>query len=80
MTRFLLRRLALLGATLLVASLLIFLMTSVMPGDVGRIVLGPSPAMPPSPSSTASSAWTGRRRCATWSGWAAYSPATGAAL
>ncbi|MCS4503142.1 ABC transporter permease [Arhodomonas aquaeolei] len=41
MTRFVLRRLLLLGVTLLVASVLIFLMTSVMPGNVGRIVLGP---------------------------------------
>lgn len=41
MGRFLLRRLLLLGLTLFVASLLIFLMTSVMPGNVGRIVLGP---------------------------------------
>jgi peptide/nickel transport system permease protein len=36
-----LRRFGLLAVTLAVASVLIFLVTSVLPGDVGRIVLGP---------------------------------------
>ncbi|WP_207481094.1 ABC transporter permease [Arenibaculum pallidiluteum] len=35
------RRLALLTVTLLAASMLIFLVTSVLPGNVGRIMLGP---------------------------------------
>lgn len=35
------RRLAMLGLTLLAASMLIFLVTSVLPGNVGRIMLGP---------------------------------------
>ncbi|PWG65497.1 ABC transporter permease [Sediminicurvatus halobius] len=41
MLRYTLRRLLLLGVTLAVASVLIFLMTAVLPGNVGRIVLGP---------------------------------------
>lgn len=41
MRRFLLRRLALLVVTLVAASMLVFLVTSVLPGDVGRIMLGP---------------------------------------
>jgi len=40
-TRFVLRRLLLLLITLAVASVLIFAMTTVLPGNVGRIVLGP---------------------------------------
>ncbi|AGY91841.1 hypothetical protein SPICUR_04290 [Spiribacter curvatus] len=41
MVRYTARRLMLLGLTLLVASVLIFTMTTVLPGDVGRIILGP---------------------------------------
>ena len=41
MTGLLLRRLALLLLTLWVTSVLVFLLTAVMPGDVGRIILGP---------------------------------------
>jgi len=41
MLRYTLHRLLLLGITLAVASLLVFLMTSVLPGNVGRTVLGP---------------------------------------
>jgi len=41
MTRYVLRRLGLLLLTLLVASALIFALTSVLPGNVGRIILGP---------------------------------------
>ncbi len=41
MIRYVLRRLLLLAITLGVASVLVFLMTSVLPGDVGRIMLGP---------------------------------------
>ncbi|MDR9480503.1 MAG: ABC transporter permease [Spiribacter sp.] len=41
MWRYTLRRLGMLGVTLLVASVLIFLITAVLPGDIGRIVLGP---------------------------------------
>lgn len=39
--RFLARRLVLLGFTLVVTSVFIFTLTSVIPGDVGRIILGP---------------------------------------
>jgi len=41
MLRYTARRLLLLGLTLLVASVLIFAMTTVLPGDIGRIILGP---------------------------------------
>ncbi len=41
MLRYTLRRLGMLGVTLLVASVLIFLITAVLPGDIGRIILGP---------------------------------------
>lgn len=41
MLRYTARRLAMLGVTLLVSSVLIFLITSVLPGDIGRIILGP---------------------------------------
>ena len=41
MTALLLRRLALLLLTLWVTSILVFLLTAVMPGNVGRIILGP---------------------------------------
>lgn len=41
MLRYTARRLMLLGLTLLVASILIFVMTAVLPGNVGRIILGP---------------------------------------
>jgi peptide/nickel transport system permease protein len=41
MLRFFGRRLLLLGVTLVVASVLIFAITNVLPGDVGRIILGP---------------------------------------
>ena len=41
MLRYTLRRVGMLGVTLLVASVLIFLMTAVLPGDIGRIILGP---------------------------------------
>ncbi len=41
MLRYLLRRLGLLLLTVVMASVLIFALTSVLPGNVGRIVLGP---------------------------------------
>ncbi|ABI56437.1 ABC transporter permease [Alkalilimnicola ehrlichii MLHE-1] len=41
MLRYTLRRLLMLGLTLVVASLLVFALTTVLPGDVGRIMLGP---------------------------------------
>lgn len=41
MTRFVVRRLLLLVVTLWLASALVFVLTSVLPGDIGRIVLGP---------------------------------------
>ena len=41
MTALLLRRLALLLLTLWVTSVLVFLLTAVMPGNIGRIILGP---------------------------------------
>lgn len=41
MRRYLLRRLVLLVITLFAASLLVFVLTSILPGNVGRIVLGP---------------------------------------
>jgi peptide/nickel transport system permease protein len=41
MIRFITRRLALLAYTMLVASVLIFVVTYVIPGNVGRIMLGP---------------------------------------
>lgn len=46
MTRFLLRRLALMVATLVVVSMVIFALAQIVPGDVGRTILGPyaSPA------------------------------------
>ncbi|MBZ0276180.1 MAG: ABC transporter permease [Anaerolineae bacterium] len=40
MTRYLIRRLLLLGVTMLVTSLLIFALTQVIPGDVARLILG----------------------------------------
>ncbi|MDX1413564.1 MAG: ABC transporter permease [Candidatus Promineifilaceae bacterium] len=40
MTRFLLRRFAFLGLTLLLTSLIVFTVTQFLPGDVARIVLG----------------------------------------
>lgn len=41
MLRFTVRRLILLALTLVLASLLVFALTDLLPGDVGRIVLGP---------------------------------------
>lgn len=41
MARLLARRLALLLVTLWITSLLVFVLTAVMPGDIGRIILGP---------------------------------------
>jgi len=41
MLRFFGRRLMLLAVTLVVASVLIFAITNVLPGDIGRIILGP---------------------------------------
>jgi peptide/nickel transport system permease protein len=40
MTRYLLRRLAFLGLTLLLTSLLVFGVTQLLPGDVARVILG----------------------------------------
>ena len=40
MTRYLLRRFALLLLTLLVTSLLVFIIAQVIPGDVCRVILG----------------------------------------
>ena len=40
MTRYIMRRVAFLGLTLLVTSLIIFIVTQFLPGDVARIVLG----------------------------------------
>lgn len=41
MTRFLVRRLVLMVVTLLVVSIVIFLLAQIVPGDVGRTILGP---------------------------------------
>ncbi|MCC6613691.1 MAG: ABC transporter permease [Anaerolineae bacterium] len=40
MTRFILRRLALLALTLLLTSVLIFVLTQLLPGDIARLILG----------------------------------------
>jgi peptide/nickel transport system permease protein len=40
MTRFLIRRIALLGLTLLITSVVIFALTQVLPGDIARLQLG----------------------------------------
>ncbi len=41
MTRFVLRRLALMLVTLLLVSLLVFILSRVLPGNIGRAILGP---------------------------------------